>query len=70
MCQLEQIVELAIGTFGVGDVLVGVANLFYREYLLVFLVFHFVDLTVGALAEEAQDLVGFVDVVVDFGLVF
>ena len=70
MCELEEVVELAVGTFGVSDILIGVANLFYREYLLGLFVLHFVHLTVGAFAQQAQNFIAFVDVVIDFRLVF
>ncbi len=70
MGELEEVVEFAIGAFGVGDILIGVANLFDGEDLVVLFVFDFVDSTVGALAQQAHNLVGFIDVVVDFGLVF
>ena len=53
MCELEEVVELAVGTFGVGDILIGVANLFYGEYLLGLFVLYFVHLTVGAFAQQA-----------------
>jgi hypothetical protein len=70
MCELEEVVELAVGTFGVGDILIGVANLFYREYLLGLFVLHFVHLSVGAFAQQAQNFIAFVYVVIDFRLVF
>ena len=51
MSELKQVIKLSIGAFGIGDVLIGVAYLFDREYLMGLFVFDFVDLTVGALAE-------------------
>ena len=50
MGQLKQIVQFPVGTFGVGDILIGVTNLFDGEYLLGLFVLYFIDLTVGALA--------------------
>jgi hypothetical protein len=68
--QLKQIIELTIGTFGVGGILIGVTNLFDGEYLLGLFVLYFIDLTVCAFAQKAEDLVSFIYMVVDFGLVF
>ncbi len=70
MCELEEVVELAVGTFGVGDILIGVANLFYRQYLLALFVLYFVHLTVRAFPQQAQNFIAFVYVVIDFRLVF
>ena len=68
--QLKQIIELTIGTFGVGGILIGVTNLFDGEYLLGLFVLYFIDLTVCAFAQKAENLVSFIYMVVDFGLVF
>ncbi len=70
MGQLKQVIELTIGTFGIGGILIGVTNLFDGEYLLCLFVFYFIDLTVGAFAQKAENLVSFIYMVVDFWLVF
>ena len=68
--ELEEVVEFAIGTFGVGDVLKGVAYFFNRKNLLRLFVSGFVDLPVGALPHKAQYFIGLINVIVNIRLVF
>jgi hypothetical protein len=68
--KLEEVVKLTIGTFSIGDILIGVKNLFDGEYLMRLFVFDLIHLTVRSLSEKAEYLIGFIDMIVDFRLIF
>jgi len=70
MTQLEKIVQLTISTFGVSDVLISIEYLFDCIDLMSLFVSNLVDLTIGAFAEKAEDFEGFIDMIVDFRLIF
>lgn len=64
MIDLQKIVELAIGAFGVDEILKGIDDLFNSDHPPRFLVASLVDHTIGALSYLVKDLVLLIDLVI------
>ena len=66
---MEKIVEFAVGAFGIDEILEGVDDLLDGDDAVSFLVAGLVDDAVGALANLAEVLIVFEDVIFElFGL--